>query len=195
MKSITVGRSSSNTISVNDDKASRLHCTIIQDSSGKFTVRDENSTNGTYVNERRISGEQYITVGDTVRVGHTRVAWQSYFGGGYSPTSRRTERVPEQHQPVVVNVNQPPKSYRQEQPLVENTGSGFGITALCTGIVGLFAFGLILGVLAIIFGALSIKRIEKRKGLGIAGLILGIIDVAVYLIILATFGSLFFWSL
>ena len=60
---------------------------------------------------------------------------------------------------------------------VSNGGSGWGIAALACGIVGLFAGALIMGPLAIVFGALGLKK--KLRGLAIAGLILGIIELLI----------------
>ena len=98
MKSITIGRGSSNTISIeHDDKVSRRHCQITQDNNGNYRLIDLDSANGTYVNERRIMGEYYLNPNDTVRVGKTRVQWQNYFNG-------RGHRKPEAPAPVAIPV-------------------------------------------------------------------------------------------
>ncbi|MDR1683787.1 MAG: FHA domain-containing protein [Candidatus Symbiothrix sp.] len=195
MKVITAGRSSSNTITVDDEKASRRHCQITQDDYGRCSIVDLNSTNGTYVNERRITSEYYLNPNDMVRIGRTTIPWQRYVAGG--ATARHTQRTVgrDNNQPVVVNVNQPPKNSYRPNLSEESVNSGYGVAALVCGIVGIFLFGIILGTLAVIFGAVSIKRNEKRKGCGIAGLILGILDLALYIIILLIAGSLFFWAL
>lgn len=58
------------------------------------------------------------------------------------------------------------------------------------GMIGLFIFGLILGILAIIFSAQGLKEINQNpdkwtgKGYAIAGIILGIIDIIGWLILL-----------
>ncbi|MFA5781369.1 MAG: hypothetical protein WC868_03770 [Bacteroidales bacterium] len=66
----------------------------------------------------------------------------------------------------------------------EKKGGGFGITSFVLSIVGLLVAGVIFGPLAIIFGIIGmIKR--KLKGLAIAGLIIGIIDIIAALIIIA----------
>ena len=193
MKTITIGRSSENKVIVKDEKVSRHHCQITQDDQGRFCIVDLGSQNGTYINERRISEKHYLSPSDNVRIGHSMLPWQSYFGNNASlqQTQRATHRMNHEQPPVVVNLNQPCEFEYSDK----HSNSGFGITALVTGIVGAFIFGLILGVIAIIFGAISIKRSEKRKGFGIAGLILGILDVSFYLIIFLTVGSLFFWAL
>lgn len=73
--------------------------------------------------------------------------------------------------------------------------SGMAVAALVLGIVGFF-FN-ILGVLAIIFGAIGMSQTGRDKNLGgrgmaIAGLVLGIIDILFWVIVIALIGS--FWA-
>ena len=73
----------------------------------------------------------------------------------------------------------------------ERQVEGFGIAGLAAGVVGLFIAGIPLGAVAIVFGAISLSRIKKNplkykgKGLAIASLILGLVDVVAMIIILA----------
>ena len=96
MKVITIGRNEAhNDIVVHDNKVSRNHLQMIMDDSGNFSVMDLNSTNGTYVNDRRIVGEVPLKVTDEVRIGNTVLPWQSYFGNrsnsrANTPVSPRT---------------------------------------------------------------------------------------------------------
>lgn len=60
-------------------------------------------------------------------------------------------------------------------------GAGWGIASLACGFVGLFVGSLILGPLAIIFGALGLKK--RLKGLAIAGMILGLIELLVIVLL------------
>ena len=66
-------------------------------------------------------------------------------------------------------------------PGVEGEGSGMAIAGLVCGIAGFFFAGLILGPLAVIFGAISYSKYKKglhdRKGMAIAALVLGIVVV------------------
>lgn len=66
--------------------------------------------------------------------------------------------------------------------------TGAGVASLVMGIVGFIMFGIILGPLAIIFGAIAWSK-DKDK-LGLAGLILGIIDLIVPLILIGIVGFL-----
>lgn len=91
MKVVTIGRSKEhNDIVVNDEKVSRNHLQMIMDDNGNYSVQDLNSTNGTFVNGRRISGQVPLKVTDELRIGNTVLSWQCYFGsqpntGTYNP--------------------------------------------------------------------------------------------------------------
>ena len=63
------------------------------------------------------------------------------------------------------------------------------IASLVCGLVGLLIFGFVLGPLAIIFGAVGIGKANKLggkgKGMAIAGLIIGAVDVLLIIVFLA----------
>lgn len=67
----------------------------------------------------------------------------------------------------------------------------FAITGFITSLLGIFLFGFILGVIAIIFSAIGLTKIKNEptkwtgKGMAIAGLIIGIVEIIAWLIILA----------
>jgi len=180
MKIIKIGRSSSNDIVVNDGLVTRVaHCQIIVDDYGNCRLID-NSTNGTFVNGTRIGkgAEIRLNKSDIIRIGNSTLPWQTYLNNaGGTEIGGRTEIGSS-------------GGYYPEPP----KGSGFGITALICGIVGLFILTIILGPLAIIFGGVSLSRNEKNKGLGITGLVLGIINVILGIILLVYVRSFFFWG-
>jgi hypothetical protein len=63
------------------------------------------------------------------------------------------------------------------------------VASLVVGLIGLLIFGVVMGILAIIFGAVGIGKANKLggkgKGMAIAGLILGIVDILAWIVILA----------
>ncbi len=79
MKVLTVGRSSQNDVVLSDSRVSRVHCQFVQYDNGLFGIIDTGSTNGTFVNGRRIMGECPLQRGDHVRIGDTVFQWEQYF--------------------------------------------------------------------------------------------------------------------
>jgi len=66
---VTVGKLSGNDLQLADNSVSRNHCKIVK--AGKtYKVSDQGSTNGTYVNGKRVS-ERKLDTGDTVTIGRT----------------------------------------------------------------------------------------------------------------------------
>jgi uncharacterized membrane protein YhaH (DUF805 family) len=92
MKTITIGRSAQNDIVISDEKVSRIHLQIIQDDYGNFRLTDFGSTNGTFVNGRKVTGEVSLNPNDRIVIGDTTLPWQNYFtrhqSPPYSPPSR-----------------------------------------------------------------------------------------------------------
>lgn len=69
-----IGRHPYNEVSVSDPAVSRYHCWITATAQG-FFVEDLASSNGTYLNGRRITSRKLLHAGDEVRVGGTRVVF------------------------------------------------------------------------------------------------------------------------
>jgi len=78
MTKLTIGRDKDCDIFINDPTVSRKHATIIFDGSGGCTVTDTNSSNGTFVNGNKISGNYEMRENDILKVGNTIVPWRNY---------------------------------------------------------------------------------------------------------------------
>ena len=78
---LRAGRGQENSIVLNDDQVSRHHATLWVAQGGVF-IRDEGSTNGTYVNGRGIVGAVPLRPGDQIQIGRTTLRAQ--LGGGVS---------------------------------------------------------------------------------------------------------------
>lgn len=68
-REMTIGRATVNDICVSQDSVSRTHATIMMDEHG-VKIRDNVSTNGTYVNDHKIH-EVYLKDGDLIKVGRS----------------------------------------------------------------------------------------------------------------------------
>jgi len=66
----SIGRKWDNTIVITDESLSRHHAEIIIASSGHITIKDEQSKNGTFVNNVRIASPHVLNNGDLVRCGN-----------------------------------------------------------------------------------------------------------------------------
>jgi pSer/pThr/pTyr-binding forkhead associated (FHA) protein len=67
-----VGRSADNPIHIDDPKASRRHA-VIERQAQAYLIRDLDSSNGTFVNDQRITQAVLLRVGDEIRIGNTRL--------------------------------------------------------------------------------------------------------------------------
>jgi class 3 adenylate cyclase len=70
----SVGRLSANDVSIHDISASRRHAEIVADAIGDtITIRDLDSTNGTFVNRQRIMIPTRLQVNDVIRIGQVTI--------------------------------------------------------------------------------------------------------------------------
>jgi pSer/pThr/pTyr-binding forkhead associated (FHA) protein len=65
---LTIGRDSSNGVSINDAEVSRKHARLTFQ-GGKYVIEDLGSTNGTFVNGQRLSSSAVLKSGDVVSLG------------------------------------------------------------------------------------------------------------------------------
>ena len=71
----TMGRADGSDIPIDDAFASSVHARIFP--RGQFMyIEDMGSTNGTYLNGRRLRAAERLKVGDTVRIGETEYRYQ-----------------------------------------------------------------------------------------------------------------------
>ena len=68
---ISIGRSKDNDIVIDDLSVSRKHAILEKDETGKFFLTDLNSSNGTFVNNVRITEKTAITTNDHILLGKT----------------------------------------------------------------------------------------------------------------------------
>ncbi len=68
-------------------------------------------------------------------------------------------------------------------------GKGLAVASMVVGIVSFFCFGIILGILAIIFGGVA-KSKGCKSGMATAGIVLGVVGIGLYFITLFACGGL-----
>lgn len=70
----TVGRSPDNALVIDDSFTSSSHAEILREGD-TWLVRDLGSTNGTFVNDRRVNGQTWIRSGDEIAFGNVVVTF------------------------------------------------------------------------------------------------------------------------
>ena len=65
---LTIGRDASNQISINDAEISRKHSQLVLQ-GGKYVLTDLGSTNGTFVNGQRVTGQHVLQSGEVISLG------------------------------------------------------------------------------------------------------------------------------
>ena len=64
---LVIGHSDTADLVLEDQFVSRRHALVTVDPAGQVTIRDLNSTSGTFVNDERLEGPRVLRAGDTVR--------------------------------------------------------------------------------------------------------------------------------
>ena len=70
-----IGRAAANDIRIDDSFASGRHARLY-DREGVVYIEDMNSTNGTYVNGRRLGAQQVLHARDRIRIGDTEFRFE-----------------------------------------------------------------------------------------------------------------------
>ena len=70
----TVGRANRSDFILDAALVSRVHCRLSTDARGDLSVEDLDSTNGTFVNNQRVSGRAALSPGDRLRVGRVELS-------------------------------------------------------------------------------------------------------------------------
>ena len=69
---VSVGRSSTNAVVLPDQGISRVHAELHRNRDGGFSVTDLDSLNGTFVNDKKITGTVAVRIGDKLSFGKIR---------------------------------------------------------------------------------------------------------------------------
>jgi pSer/pThr/pTyr-binding forkhead associated (FHA) protein len=87
-----VGRNSHNDVLLGDDTVSGSHATLTKRASG-WVVLDHGSTNGTYVDGERITGERQLAGVAELRFGGVKMLFRPIGGSGNEPGTKKTKAV------------------------------------------------------------------------------------------------------
>jgi len=85
---LRIGRNPANEIILQDPQASQFHATLAEHQGG-LLLRDENSTNGTFVNQARVEGLVELQAGDRISIGDTTFHVEQAPEQGFAPPTAR----------------------------------------------------------------------------------------------------------
>lgn len=117
MKVLTIGRNQNNDVIIADPTVSDYHLQLVIYDNGEIKAIDLNSTNGTYVNGRKIQHEIYVKEDDVIYIGHSVLPLRPYFEK-YSRNHPQNQAIP----------------FDKPESVTKKTG--FGTIALILSIVG-----------------------------------------------------------
>jgi len=89
MKTIYIGKGTDNDYVANDSTVSRKHASITVTDDGRIVLKDLNSTNGTFVNGKRIQSEVVLQPNDVVLLGRYNLDWKSVASSSNGGHTRR----------------------------------------------------------------------------------------------------------
>jgi hypothetical protein len=72
---LVIGRAGGTEVRIDDSFASGRHARIFEH-EGLVYIEDMNSTNGTYLNDRRLDGQEPLRVDDRIRIGDTEFRYE-----------------------------------------------------------------------------------------------------------------------
>lgn len=186
MKELKIGRSHENDIVIDDPSVSRQHASIwINDS--EYSLQDNGSSNGTYINGKIIKGATRLNRHDILKVGNSLVPWMNYIGSHSEAEKTKVSPPP-----------QPAQSFTTTDSgtVIRNLPNASG--ALTCGIIGLVLsfwgiigiIGLILCIIAVALGGSAASKYKQNPDLyrrgsysnARAGVVLGIIGMSLFLL-------------
>lgn len=130
--SLRIGRIEDNDLYLDDPQLSRHHAIIHQDESG-YTVSDLDSTNGTFLNGERITGQRRLAEGDRIRVGNTSLVfrWLSEAEQA-SPSTVMATTAPPAVVPAAAEYSPPPAA---ATPAPKSSRPSIGLMMMAGGVV------------------------------------------------------------
>ncbi len=118
----SIGRDINNDIVINDAEISRKHCRLKMVGNG-YVIEDLGSTNGTWVDEQRISGQYQLSHGNTIRLGDNISLMYEVVGHDADATVASASAAPATAQaPPKQEVQPPQQQYQQAPPQSQQYG-------------------------------------------------------------------------
>src|SRR5262245_56274133 len=89
----TIGRVDDNTFQIAEPSVSSHHCAVLLQGSN-VVIRDLNSTNGTFINGEKVSGESPLKPGQTLRLGQIELRLETEGAAAPAPVTGASAPAP-----------------------------------------------------------------------------------------------------
>jgi hypothetical protein len=132
-ESTSLGRGTDCDYMLDDTQASRQHALIEQSEEG-FMLTDQESSNGTFVNEDRIYGPVQLTAGDEIRIGQTTFTFELL--GEEQPVKQAVKVDAPKPAPVVEEVKEAEPLQQVGQSYCPECGAGIAVGVTFCGSCG-----------------------------------------------------------
>ncbi len=114
---LQIGRSRSCHIFLQDPEVSRHHATVWVEGEALY-IKDENSSNGTFVNKKQIEGDVILKDGDEIKIGNMIIKAHAPF------TEAKTRLQAEPVKEVVFDLASKPAPVPEPEPIQESPEEG-----------------------------------------------------------------------
>lgn len=115
---ISIGRGANNTFVINDAEISRNHARLTKSEEG-YLIEDLGSTNGSFINGRRISGQQALNSGDSLQLGENVILSYEVVGEGEEATVVAGAERPAPEPPPTPAPRRAPPAQPKPAPVVQ----------------------------------------------------------------------------
>lgn len=112
---LTIGRDINNDIVINDSEISRNHCRLVM-SGDSYLIEDLGSTNGTWVNEQRLTASHQLQHGENFRLGDNVVLEYGLEGEDEDATVVSAGATPQTVKPAAKPAAKPAKPAKPAAP-------------------------------------------------------------------------------
>ncbi len=138
---ITVGRVEDNSFQVLDPSVSSHHCEILL-KGNDVIVRDLNSTNGTFINGKQVSGEASIPAGQVLRLGQVEIRVEGIQGAEAKKPIDRTQVMAKGVKIDDLGTTQP-ATFSKDSPFAKKSNSGTKLFIASMVVLFLVIIGLV----------------------------------------------------
>lgn len=133
MKTINIGRSPDNDISLETDKMiSAHHLKLTYADADRMFIEDLESTNGTFVNGKKIPAIQPYPIqkNDVIKIGQTVLPWQNYLKDVSKPPTTETVLDPTPFMPQPRPISRPPLKRNHSDYILQYVIAGLIVTSI-----------------------------------------------------------------